>query len=238
MYAHTLVYEYYSHVLLNPHLNLPSSVEGFKLFLYLETVKDSRTLCDADVRYHVHTSYPPHTTRTQHSAEYCTRLVRKALSKSVHTIPDLVLSSTTSPDAVFFPLPIAPVQLYTTWVIDLAYVIAMVTPPSYREGKPRSHACSAVQCVVRTCWLRDHTMSSVLGCASLGASTFCAQQHGAEECDNKGLPLTPNSINIVGRFQALLELDHPGLCAYLDIIRTRNGEHVLLEPYLDTYASF
>ena len=70
-------------------------------------------------------------------------------------------------------------------------------------------------------------MSSVLGCAFLGASTFCAQQHGAEECDNKGLPLTPNSINIVGRFQALLELDHPGLCAYLDIKRTRNGKHVM-----------
>lgn len=67
-------------------------------------------------------------------------------------------------------------------------------------------------------------MSSALGSACLGASTFCAQQHGAEECDCKGLPLTPHSVNIVGRFQSLLELDHPGLCAYLDIKRTRNGE--------------
>jgi TBC domain-containing protein kinase-like protein len=79
-------------------------------------------------------------------------------------------------------------------------------------------------------------MSSVLGCASLGASTFCAQQHGAEECDNKGLPLTPNSINIVGRFQALLELDHPGLCAYLDIIRTRNERLLVVSEWYEDCA--
>lgn len=66
-------------------------------------------------------------------------------------------------------------------------------------------------------------MSSVLGSACLGAHTFCARQHGQEECDSKGLPLTPNSINIVGRFQSLLELEHSGLCAYLDIKRIRNG---------------
>ena len=66
-------------------------------------------------------------------------------------------------------------------------------------------------------------MSSVLGSAVLGAYTFCARQHGQEECDSKGLPLTPNSVNIAGRFQSLLELDHGGLCAYLDIKRIRNG---------------
>ena len=63
----------------------------------------------------------------------------------------------------------------------------------------------------------------MLGSACLGAYTFCARQHGQEECDSKGLPLTPNSINIVGRFQSLLELDHGGLCAYLDIKKIRNG---------------
>ena len=66
-------------------------------------------------------------------------------------------------------------------------------------------------------------MSSVLGSACLGAYTFCARQHGQEECDSKGLPLTPYSINVAGRFQSLLELDHGGLCAYLDIKRIRNG---------------
>ena len=70
-------------------------------------------------------------------------------------------------------------------------------------------------------------MSSALGSAGLGAHTFCARQHGQEECDSKGLPLTPHSINIVGRFQALLELNHRRLCAYLDIKRIRNGSHVM-----------
>ena len=63
----------------------------------------------------------------------------------------------------------------------------------------------------------------MLGSACLGAYTFCARQHGQEECDSKGLPLTPYSINVAGRFQSLLELDHGGLCAYLDIKRIRNG---------------
>ena len=70
-------------------------------------------------------------------------------------------------------------------------------------------------------------MNSTLGSACLGAYTFCARQHDQEECDSKGLPLTPNSINIVGRFQAVLELEHRCLCAYLDIKRTSNGEHVM-----------
>ncbi len=62
-----------------------------------------------------------------------------------------------------------------------------------------------------------------MGSALLGASTFHAKQHGADECDTKGLPLTPNSINITGRFQALRELRHAHLCAYLDLIKTKNG---------------
>lgn len=70
-------------------------------------------------------------------------------------------------------------------------------------------------------------MTFPLGCALLGASTFFARQHGADECDAKGLPLTPNSTNIVGRFQALKELHHPNLCAYLDIKKARNGESTL-----------
>ena len=64
---------------------------------------------------------------------------------------------------------------------------------------------------------------SCIGSAVLGASTFCARQHNPDECDAKGLPLTLNSIRIVGRFQSLLALEHPSLCAYLDILKLRNG---------------
>lgn len=66
-------------------------------------------------------------------------------------------------------------------------------------------------------------MSSPLGYSLLGACTFCASQHGADDCDTKGLPLTANSINILGRFQRLKTLSHPGLCTYLDLIKCRNG---------------
>ena len=63
-----------------------------------------------------------------------------------------------------------------------------------------------------------------LGSAQFGVTTFCASQHGAEECDSRGLPLTLNSVNITGRFKKLLSLSHPGLATYLDIKSSRNGK--------------
>ena len=52
-----------------------------------------------------------------------------------------------------------------------------------------------------------------------GAFTFYADQHGAEECDARGLPLTPNSIIMTGNFQELKNISHPNLCKYLDLIK-------------------
>lgn len=66
-------------------------------------------------------------------------------------------------------------------------------------------------------------MAVVLGSALLGASTFCARQHGADECDAKGLPLTLNSTNILGRFEGLKSLSHPHLAVYLDARKLKNG---------------
>lgn len=57
----------------------------------------------------------------------------------------------------------------------------------------------------------------------LCASTFCAKQHGADECDSKGLPLTLNSTNIIGRFESLKDLFHPNLTVYLDAKKLKNG---------------
>lgn len=70
-------------------------------------------------------------------------------------------------------------------------------------------------------------MSVILGSALLGATTFCARQHGADECDSKGLPLTPNSTNILGRFESLKALSHPHLTLYLDAKKLKNGTHDL-----------
>ena len=67
-------------------------------------------------------------------------------------------------------------------------------------------------------------MATPLGSAQFGVTTFCASQHGAEECDSRGLPLTLNSVNITGRFKKLLSLSHPSLATYLDIKSSRNGK--------------
>ena len=69
-------------------------------------------------------------------------------------------------------------------------------------------------------------MSAPLNSSQLATFTFCARQHGADECDSKGLPLTPNTTNILGRAQSLLDVEHPHLAAYLDFKKTKNGEWI------------
>lgn len=58
----------------------------------------------------------------------------------------------------------------------------------------------------------------------LAAVTFFAKAHAGEVCGSNGLPLTPNSIAILGRSQKLKEFKHPNLCQYLDVIRGKHGE--------------
>ncbi len=67
-------------------------------------------------------------------------------------------------------------------------------------------------------------MAAPLGSSQLATLTFCARQHGADECDAKGLPLTPNTTNILGRAQSLLNVQHSNLASYLDIKKAKNGE--------------
>ncbi|CAG5010127.1 unnamed protein product [Parnassius apollo] len=54
------------------------------------------------------------------------------------------------------------------------------------------------------------------------ACTYFAKNHPGETCGSNGLPLTPSSISILGRAQRLLNIEHPNLCTYLDVIR---GKH-------------
>lgn len=76
------------------------------------------------------------------------------------------------------------------------------------------------------------------GQALLGAKTFYAAVHGNDACGPNGLPLTPNSILILGRFRELLTLDHQHLCKYVDLVR---GKHeritVVFEYYRESIAS-
>ena len=66
-----------------------------------------------------------------------------------------------------------------------------------------------------------------LGRAQIGISTFFPSPHPTDQCGTNGLPLTPNSIVIIGRFQRLKTLYHQNVCQYLDIIRAKHGESLL-----------
>uniref|UniRef100_A0AAY5JW46 TBC domain-containing protein kinase-like protein n=1 Tax=Esox lucius TaxID=8010 RepID=A0AAY5JW46_ESOLU len=70
--------------------------------------------------------------------------------------------------------------------------------------------------------------------AQLGAFTFFASALPHDVCGSNGLPLTPNSIKILGRFQLLKTITHPRLCQYVDITR---GKHERLVVVAEHYES-
>uniref|UniRef100_A0A3Q2DFP7 TBC domain-containing protein kinase-like protein n=1 Tax=Cyprinodon variegatus TaxID=28743 RepID=A0A3Q2DFP7_CYPVA len=69
--------------------------------------------------------------------------------------------------------------------------------------------------------------------AELGAFTFFASSLPHDVCGSNGLPLTPNSIKILGRFQILKTVTHPRLCQYVDITR---GKHERLIVVAEHYS--
>lgn len=74
-------------------------------------------------------------------------------------------------------------------------------------------------------------LKSKLGKADIGLFTFLASAHPADTCGTDGLPVTPNSIKIVGRFQELKLLEHPRLCQYVDIIRGKHERLVVVSEF-------
>ena len=60
--------------------------------------------------------------------------------------------------------------------------------------------------------------------SQLSAFTFIAKSWRNEAVSANGLPLTPNSISIVGRFQFLKSLRHDNLAEYLQIERGKHGK--------------
>lgn len=63
-----------------------------------------------------------------------------------------------------------------------------------------------------------------------------ASIHNNDQCGSNGLPLTPNSIRITGKFQQLKTIIHPNICCYVDLKRSKHGElHILFLPY-ELYA--
>ncbi|XP_049268147.1 TBC domain-containing protein kinase-like protein isoform X2 [Rhipicephalus sanguineus] len=63
---------------------------------------------------------------------------------------------------------------------------------------------------------------------TFGARTFFASCHARDTCGMNGLPLTPNSIRVLGLFQRLKCLSHKNLCAYLDAFRSKHERLVVV----------
>ena len=70
-----------------------------------------------------------------------------------------------------------------------------------------------------------------LGKADIGLCTFLASAHPSDACGTNGLPITPNSIRIYGRFQELKLLSHPYLCQYIDIVRGKHERIVIISEH-------
>uniref|UniRef100_A0A8C9S5F6 TBC domain-containing protein kinase-like protein n=1 Tax=Scleropages formosus TaxID=113540 RepID=A0A8C9S5F6_SCLFO len=69
--------------------------------------------------------------------------------------------------------------------------------------------------------------------ARLGASTFFASALPHDICGSNGLPLTPNSIKILGRFQILKTVSHPRLCRYVDISRGKHERLIVVAEHYE-----
>ena len=68
----------------------------------------------------------------------------------------------------------------------------------------------------------------------LGLLTFLASTHPTDTCGHNGLPVTPNSIRIMGRFQELKILSHPHLCQYVDVVRGKHERLVIVSEHYET----
>uniref|UniRef100_H3AH06 TBC domain-containing protein kinase-like protein n=1 Tax=Latimeria chalumnae TaxID=7897 RepID=H3AH06_LATCH len=69
--------------------------------------------------------------------------------------------------------------------------------------------------------------------AEIGAFTFFASALPHDVCGSNGLPLTPNSIKILGRFQILKAVTHPRLCQYIDITRGKHERLVVVAEHYE-----
>uniref|UniRef100_A0A4W5LF59 TBC domain-containing protein kinase-like protein n=1 Tax=Hucho hucho TaxID=62062 RepID=A0A4W5LF59_9TELE len=74
--------------------------------------------------------------------------------------------------------------------------------------------------------------------AQLGAFTFFASALPHDVCGSNGLPLTPNSIKILGRFQLLKTITHPRLCQYVDISRGKHERLVVVTEHYESNFKF
>uniref|UniRef100_A0A0N4ZHR5 TBC domain-containing protein kinase-like protein n=1 Tax=Parastrongyloides trichosuri TaxID=131310 RepID=A0A0N4ZHR5_PARTI len=58
------------------------------------------------------------------------------------------------------------------------------------------------------------------------AAILIGSENYGRTCIN-GLPLTPSSIRLLGRFQKLLSLNHKNICQYIELIRSQNSANAV-----------
>ena len=56
----------------------------------------------------------------------------------------------------------------------------------------------------------------------LGCQVYHTRSYSTTDCSSSGLPLTPCSIRVYGRFQKILTLRNPRLCRYIECTRSGN----------------
>ena len=79
----------------------------------------------------------------------------------------------------------------------------------------------------------DLRSTRLRGDADIAITSFVAARHPTESCGTNGLPLTPNSVAILGQSQRLRLLAHQNLCTHLDCVR---GKHERIVTVSDCYA--
>lgn len=80
--------------------------------------------------------------------------------------------------------------------------------------------------------MEDKQLNRYYGCL-----TFVAKQRSHDLCGSNGLPLTPNSIKILGRAQFLKTLEHPNLFTYIDVLRGKHERTVIVTEQYGTPLS-
>ncbi|XP_074604757.1 TBC domain-containing protein kinase-like protein isoform X2 [Brevipalpus obovatus] len=64
--------------------------------------------------------------------------------------------------------------------------------------------------------------------------TLSAGNNCGDDCGSNGLPITPNSISIIGNFQSKVDsVQHPNIVQYVDCYRSKNEKVCLVFEYYD-----
>lgn len=85
---------------------------------------------------------------------------------------------------------------------------------------------------------RDESGTGTGGCKyyiryNFAKITLSAGNNCGDDCGSNGLPITPNSISIIGNFQSKVDsVQHPNIVQYVDCYRSKNGKLIFMFVFL------